>query len=1347
MSDLPQPTRDRWQPLRGGLMDLYLYEDQQFRYEDGRLLLRGNNGTGKSRVLALQLPFLLDGEIAPARVEPDGDPSKRIEWHLLLGGRYDNRIGYTWLELGRLSEDGPSFRTIGCGMHGVQGRGAPKRWYFITERRIGVDLHLRSDKGTALNASRLKEQLDGRGFFERPEPYRAALDRELFGLGPERYGALIDLLIQLRRPQLSRKLDEELLSRALSEALPPLSTTVLEEVAEAFRGLEGERQALDGYRQARQATERFVRSYREYVQMAFRRGGSVVRQEHSEYESTTRKLREVRDAQVAAQEAIARIAGDIKERQVGLEGAQAEVETLRSDPAMADAARLDRTREAERRAEGHVSGAQNAVESARQELAAREEDAKAAAAAAADTMREVDVARSGCVDRAREAGLPELEQVARTARPDARDVARILKKRREQVEHLQARTDELGRLRGALEDASRERDRCAEQLDRAREQVTEAKNTRTDACHAIAGKLRDWAGGLRVLDGIDPDVIVDALEAWSETGHGPTPIASAVGEAHRRAVALLARQRAGLQTERERCAAELSRLEEERGRLEKGHHEPPAPPPLRDPDGRSHMDGAPLWALCDFRDDVRDADRAGYEAALTAAGLLDAWVTPDGKLLAAGVHDVALLAGNAVDGPSLADVLRPAIDPGDPRAAKVAPAVVNRVLVGISSAPGGHAAWVSSDGCFGLGPLAGAAHKAAAEHVGQGAREQARRRRLAELAVAVDEARSILDGCEQALEQHAERERLAEEERRNAPDEDPLRDAVQRLAAAERHAARSQDASTKAEANVVERTAETARARDRLEADAQELGLSAWLGRLEALRSLLVRVESAFDGLGVRLDAGDRARGQTERSERARASAAGARERAEKTLEDATGEHAARRAERETLERTAGKKIAEVLALLEGARARVGAIEQALAALGEHETQAERALAKAEGKAEELAQGLEGAEARRAVAIASFHETARTGLLPEAHPDLADVDAEGEWSPTRAVEIARRIERLLGDVPSPEAWERSNSAVQGLLSDLQTALLQHELRPSGLHQAGVLVVTVPFRGKELHPAALNGTLVDEVVNRERILNEREREILENHLIGEVSAHLVGLIRAGEQLVDRMNAEMASRPTSTGMRFRFRWEPLPDDAALAPVRKRLMSAHGMWSPEDREAIGRFLQARIQRERDQSETGTWREHLETALDYRAWHRFAIEREQNGHWQRLTKRIYGTGSGGEKAIALTLPLVAAAAAHYKSAAPHAPRFILFDEAFVGIDSDMRSKCMELLTAFDLDFVMTSEREWGCYATLPSLAIYQLATRPGIEAVHATRWVWNGRDRVRDDAGDDLAHAYAAE
>ena len=54
-----------------------------------------------------------------------------------------------------------------------------------------------------------------------------------------------------------------------------------------------------------------------------------------------------------------------------------------------------------------------------------------------------------------------------------------------------------------------------------------------------------------------------------------------------------------------------------------------------------------------------------------------------------------------------------------------------------------------------------------------------------------------------------------------------------------------------------------------------------------------------------------------------------------------------------------------------------------------------------------------------------------------------------------------------------------------------------------------------------------------------------------------------------------------------------------------------------------------------------------------------------------------------------------------------------------------------MGLIHIYDLDFVMTSEREWGCYSTLPGLAIYQLTARPGIDAIGLMRWVWNGNRR----------------
>jgi hypothetical protein len=245
---LPAPSSERWKPLRAGLVDLFYYDAEEFWFHDGRLLLRGNNGTGKSKVLALTLPFLLDGELAPHRVEPDGDRQKKMEWNLLLGGKHPHseRLGYTWLEFGRRTADGGAeFRTVGCGLKAVAGRGVARHWFFVTTQRVGVGLQLLPASRVPLTREKLREEIADQGMvYDRATDYRRAVDEALFGLGEHRYEALINLLIQLRQPQLSKKPDEKLLSRALTEALPPLSPGLVTTVAEAFRGLDEERDAL-----------------------------------------------------------------------------------------------------------------------------------------------------------------------------------------------------------------------------------------------------------------------------------------------------------------------------------------------------------------------------------------------------------------------------------------------------------------------------------------------------------------------------------------------------------------------------------------------------------------------------------------------------------------------------------------------------------------------------------------------------------------------------------------------------------------------------------------------------------------------------------------------------------------------------------------------------------------------------------------------------------------------------------------------------------------------------------------------------------------------------------------------
>jgi hypothetical protein len=70
---LPIPCRDRFQPLRLGLYGIWEYEEQEFFFHDGRLILRGHNGSGKTKVLEVSSPFLFDGELTARRLDPFGN--------------------------------------------------------------------------------------------------------------------------------------------------------------------------------------------------------------------------------------------------------------------------------------------------------------------------------------------------------------------------------------------------------------------------------------------------------------------------------------------------------------------------------------------------------------------------------------------------------------------------------------------------------------------------------------------------------------------------------------------------------------------------------------------------------------------------------------------------------------------------------------------------------------------------------------------------------------------------------------------------------------------------------------------------------------------------------------------------------------------------------------------------------------------------------------------------------------------------------------------------------------------------------------------------------------------------
>lgn len=1337
MTALPQPAPGRWRPLRLGLVDLFYYDTEEFWFRDGRLLLRGNNGTGKSKVLALTLPFLLDGDLSARRVEPDADPGKRMEWNLLLGGEHPHpeRLGYTWIEFGRVDTDtGRShFRTLACGLKAVAGRGVARHWYAVTDQRIGQDLSLLDATGTALSRDRLAEAIVGHGMvYDTATAYRRAVDEALFGLGERRYAALVDLLIQLRQPQLSKRPNEAALSRALTEALPPMDQAVIADVAEAFRSLDDEKEELRAASEAERAASAFLDHYRRYARVAARRRARLPRSEHARYEQLHRDLAQARTEREQAEAEREAAAGRLAELEETATRLKAQQAALREGPEMRSARELEQVAAEARRSAEELKRA----EADRQDAAQVHTRALGRLGTAERRLAAAEERVADLAERARQtAAAARLDDVPRTDGALEADLRRAAE---ESVARRRRTIDHVEELAGRADRAAAERRAAARRLDDAETEAghtaqrqAEAEQDAEAAGADLVTRVRAYLDACEELAVADSAGLLDALQDWVAHCQGPYPAREEAGHAHRARAAELADRAALLGQERAGLEARRAEAERELAELEAGGRRGPSAPHTRTPGLREQVPGSPLWRLVDFHDQVTAGERAGLEAALEASGLLDAWVRPDGTVLGADGHDVLLSPAGPVTGGTLADVLRPAVDHGDRQAAAVGERTVARVLAGVGLGSGGET-WVSVDGRFRVGALTGSWTKQAAEYVGEGAREEARRARItalrAELAAyAEDLAR--LDVERAAV---ARRRGTLDAELAGVPDDAALRHAHALAAAAADAAHRARARRDERADDLAEAFRQEAEAATELTDTAAAVNLPTDRADLTAVRQALADHTAVLAGLWPALREGtDAARAVAE--ERAEAQRAGERvaELALRAEEAARGAAAADE-RHTTLRSTVGAAVAELERRLADTADALAACEREQRREREDATAADRRAHLALGHIERLEVEVREATAARAEAIAALQRFMATGLLTVALPQVAvpAVDA-GPWAATPAIALARTIESdLSGTDDSDGAWERVQKRLSEEYKKLQDALSRGGHNASARMTEDGMVVEIVYQGRTRAVPELAEALATEVAELTRILSAHEREILETHLLTEVAGTLQELIGAAERQVRAMNAELEERPTSTGMRLRLVWRPSRKaPTGLTQARERLRQSADAWTVEDRTAVGEFLQAEIARRQADDTAGSWLEVLTAALDYRAWHGFGIERHQHGKWVPAT----GPASGGERVLAVSVPLFAAASSHYATAAPHAPRLVTLDEAFAGVDDDSRAKCLGLLHAFDLDVVMTSEREWACYQQVPGIAIAQLSRVDEIAAVLVTRWEWDGAARIR--------------
>ena len=1386
-SGATEPRTDRFRPTRCGVVNLWDYRDDEFVFADGRLVLRGPNGSGKTKALEVLFPFVLDGRIEPRRLNPFAGDERTMKANLLYRGQ-EAAYGYVWMEFRRAGNPAGEVVTIGAGLRAQRHHERVSRWYFVVDGQVGVDFSLIGEDDRPLTKRQLEAEVDHlpATMAERPLAHRTAVDARLFGLGIGRYEQMLTLLLTLRRPQLAKNLDPKGLSRALADGLRPLDEHLVDEAAHSFSDMENVQRTLSGLVQADAAAAAFLVGYTTYLRTHARAEADrlTVRLEAIDAArvSLTAALA-ARDRAAAARDAAQQHLSATRDR---LQEATSRLDSLKASSAYRDREQLNRLADATADLGRAAKRDAQARDQAEADSAQRERTRAGTAAAYEDALSAVSRRAAELSEAARDAGIDwDTNDQVDDEHLDQRVAARIT-----------AREDDVAAVRVAMAgvaEAARERDLAQRRLDRAQERLEAVESALMAAQAAVVAErdrvqlvLADWissrgplldslAGAPRLADTVHA-ALVDSVDRAGESGSTPL---SAVLDAQiadarqtrrdevRRlgdTLNLLGDQLAAIRADRTRVAEEQDQ----------------APPAFAARTGRRDgRVGAPLWALIDFAPGIDDDTAAAVEAALEAANLLDAWIGPDGSA-DPGESDAVLLPLPAEQRPRVSPLGTLLVAETDGALGiSTIEAVLASIAVGEPSGSGpGAAPTIDRLGRFRQGLQLGAHRKAHAEYIGATARSRRRAQRLAALDRQIADVLAQVDATGAAIGALQAMLDAVDQARSALPTTGPLTTAIRRV---ERESAA---------ARAVHGEVDNARSDLDQAIAAHHHRHHALLG-LAAARSMPAEPD-LVDGIaaavalfgragaelgGARTTATERRRARDTAVEeliRARDRLAEAAEQAELSR---TG-HRAREEELRTLRAAVGVAVDEL----------DGQIDRATAEHRDART-AERVAEQAHGDARDAAGERRGAAQGAVDSLANAVVEAQRDCLrlrPYCRPDVADVlrlsttpawpTAREQWpDPTALVATAtdalpadadhiidalpaavttllREVLAATGDLrPNESSLKSSRTRVAASLTLLQDQLASagHDFRPDWEPVEDVIVVKVSDEQGYTSIGDFARRIAAARREQEALLSESEQRILEDALLGRLAQQIHERTTEARDLVAEMNREMRGRRMSSGATVGISWAQADNlDPAQREVARLLEREASALSVDELAIMRAHFAGRIKDLRAQREDRPYPDILAEALDYRGWRTFVLTLVgPDGQEDRLTQARHSTLSGGEQSVSLHLPLFAAAHVMLSSAEPHCPRLLALDEAFAGIDDAGRSELLGLTTQFDLDLFMTGYDLWATYPTVPGCAHHDLAHSALEHAVSSLLLVWDGSEILSDagitEAGDDLAAA----
>lgn len=1352
----------KWQIHRVGLLDFWYYDEEEFYFLDGRMLLRGANGSGKSVTMQSFIPLLLDGNMRPERLDPFGSRARKMENYLLEeNDEREERTGYLYMELKRMESD--EFLTVGIGMRARKNKKL-ESWYFrLTDgRRVGKDFYLYKEGQSKIACTKLELRNrigDGGQVMETQGEYAKCVNKLLFGFETqEEYKELLELLIQLRTPKLSKDFKPTVINEILSSSLQTLSEDDLRPMSEAIENMDSLKTNLDTLDESIRAAQQIEKVYDQYNEITLYDKAILFKKSAEEYRNLQKRAgelyQEVGKCRLSREEEEKRYIELKQEEKI----CQEEKESL-SD---SDAARL-KQREFDVRKELEELG-KSIGEKKRQEeekkgkyletehrLNNQHQKNEQLWEEIRNHLEEMESEIDGIPFddfafikkelmelKGKEYSFTSHTELLKDYMLKVETGKKILTEEKERQERYSLFLQDLDEYQMEKNCAEREVLQYENQLHETKqesiEQIYRWEKENVEL-HLQTEMLQEIARAIEKYDTeTDYWSIRDlAREEFEQKNQGLSA-----------EILKLNQKMEEEKSEKKQIAEEL---EEWRNQKE------PEPERSREVEENRRIlreKGIPylqFYKMIDFDSRLNEAQQAYLEEALLHMGILDALIIPEEyreqvRSLDKGVCDRYIFSDVSYARNNIMELLDINNEEGDiflyQNISKILTAIGWQENANPIEEQAG--TWIDEDGNYRMGILEGTITKTYTPcFIGAHAREQYRLKMVHKLETECQKLEEEIQSLSEQFEKLSGRKNCLETEWDNFPKEQDLKVAAKELEK-QLHMLEELNERVQKQKGMVEQERKIL---DEVRMRVQEVCQKCYLTpRLDVFMEAIDSLNSYKEELmKLQITYGSYVNGIG--SVRATQEYL---EEIDTDLDDIRYE-LNRMVQNEREKKGSLDSILEQLALTdyEKIRERLEYCVERLGKLPSEIEESVREKSRLETKISQLLEKIEETEVsvgeskeKRERFRQAFEMEYRLGYVACRFVMNDDMEEQAE-------KVCGMFSGKFGSKKQSEILESLQGAYhqnRGYLLEYQITLqtLFEELdEETGVFDTSMrrIDISAKYRGTPVKFKELIVRMQEDAEMQRKLLSDKDRELFEDILANTISKKIRGKIQASKRWVEKMNALMESMKTSSGLTLSLRWknkraekEEQLDTRALVEI---LQKDAEIMRPEEAQQLSRHFRSKIEEARksanDMGNAQSFHAIMRTVLDYRQWFEFQLECQKTGEKKKeLTDRVFFTFSGGEKAMSMYVPLFSAVVAKYAGARADAPYLISLDEAFAGVDEMNIRDMFRLMVEFEFNFMINSQILWGDYDTVPGLAIYQLVRPENAKYVTVIRYVWNG-------------------